>query len=107
MQNIRLLGEGLQPIKLGCRLVWRIDIHQMLRFIHEHHFHTQQSKRVLDRFSHLQPFCRVTTLSLRVGKQRQILHPVSHRHMPLQLFEHLAVVIQTSRSANIFLAWHE
>src|SRR5437868_9386329 len=93
--------------------MWRIDIHQMLRFIHEYHFHTQQRKRVLDRFSHLQPLCGITTLSLWVGKQRQILPPISHGHMPLELFENLAVVIQTSRSANIFRLgtddnhWHD
>src|SRR5947209_16413115 len=72
--------------------MWRIDIHQMLRFIHEYHFHTQQRKRVLDRFSHLQPLCGITTLSLWVGKQRQILPPISHGHMPLELFENLAKV---------------
>src|SRR5258708_31921414 len=74
----------------------------MLSLIHEQHFHTEQLQGVLDRCSHIQPFCGITTLFLRVGKQRQILHPVFHGHLPLQLCEDLAVVIQTGRSTNIF-----
>ena len=50
MQYIRFLSKRLQPIKLGCGFVWCIDIHQMLRLIHKHHLHTQQSDVSQDTF---------------------------------------------------------
>jgi hypothetical protein len=74
----------------------------MLSLINADRFDLEEVEGIRDGVTHFEPFSRVGALFCPNARQRQIQDAIPYRNMPAELVKHLAVIIQTGGSPDIF-----